>query len=316
MASRSNEASKLMVSRNIQKSNSSVLGIHMRKGKHTTLENAIKHTFMFYAEKKPRTKSMIKYAQINTHGPQNIRERRIDIEYLTKIMKDNDARIIVHSSSLTYPWKDTSYMWRHTFAQMKKSHMLSAYGIVIHLPKIEPKKIIPVLKILLNENRKYKKTYKTNTIIILEMISQKPSKYSYETPEKINALIAELKNHKITSRDIGICIDTAHIFVNHTEVDIRLYIDAKKYIKKIKYPTFIKLIHLNGNTRTGYSDSHTIPLSSDDQIWKKVPFKSSGALAFIEFAKKRHIPTILEMETQNPVKIKGFIRKVFITKCV
>lgn len=215
--------------------------------------------------------------------------------------------LFVHSTTITYPWKNTPYMLRHTFSQLRKSHMLNATGLVVHLPKLIPKKIIPVLKIMVTKNREYKKKYQSKTRIILEMISQKPSNVSYETPEKINALISELKSHKITTGDVGICIDTAHIFVNKA-VKIREYNDAKKYLNKIKYPSYIKLIHLNGNTRSGYSDNHTIPFLRNDLIWKGMDLKSSGLWSFIEFATSKQIPVVLEMETASSTKIKKLIR--------
>jgi len=285
------------------------IGVHVRKGKYITLEKAISHAFEYYSKTKQKT-SMIKCVQIHSHGPHNTRERRINIDSLINIIKNNKAHLIIHSSMLTYPWKDTSYQQTHINQQIKKAHILHAYGIVIHLPIMEPKNIMPVLKKIITENNQCKRQYKSKTIPILEMISQKPTKKSYETPEKINCLIATIKKYGWTARDIGICIDTAHIFVNHDDVHIRSYSDSLVYLKKIKYPTFIKLIHLNGNTLSSYKDCHTIPFLSNDLIWKGVPFKSSGVLAFIRFAKKRHIDVILEMETLDSLKIKSFIHKL------
>ena len=125
------------------------------------------------------------------------------------------------------------------------------------------------------------------------MVSQHPSCYSYETPEKINRLINQLKRHKISPTAVGICIDTAHIFVNKTSVKIRDYHNAKKYLRKID-PQYIGLFHINGNTRSGYSDCHTLPFSKDDLIWKDITYAQSGLRAFVEYAKKDKIPIILE----------------------
>ena len=285
----------------------SIIGIHVRKNKFSTIEKAIQSSFTYYTN----LNGNIRCVQIHTHGPQNIRERLINIPILKQIITTNQAMLFVHSTTLTYPWKNTPYMLRHTLSQLEKSHILNAGGLVIHLPKLTPNKIIPVLKVLVDKNRSYKKKYCSKTRIILEMVSQKPSKLSYETPEKINALITELKFHKITTMDVGICIDTAHIFVNKA-VKIRKYDDAKKYIKKIKFPAYIRLIHLNGNTRAGYSDKHTIPFLQNDLIWRGIDFKSSGLRLFIEFAKSRQIPVILEMETASSIKIKNLIKRIHL----
>jgi len=284
----------------------SIIGIHVRKNKYSTIEKAIQSAFTYYTSS---NESIIRCVQIHTHGPQNIRERLINITSLKQIITNNKAMLFVHSTTLTYPWKNTSYMLRHTLSQLEKSHILNASGFVVHLPKLAPKKIVPVLKVLVAKNHEYKKKYHSKTRIILEMISQKPSSVSYETPEKINALITELKFHKITTMDVGICIDTSHIFVNK-EVKIRKYDDATKYLKKIKSPSYIRLIHLNGNTRSGYSDNHAIPFLQNDLIWKGIDLNSSGLRSFVEFAKSKQIPVILEMEQGNSIKIKNLIKRI------
>ena len=286
----------------------SIIGIHVRKNKYPTLEKALICAFKYHFLKKS-TNSSIKCIQIHTHGPQHTRQKNINTIQLKKIIKEWSALLIVHSTLLTYPWKNTSYMLQHIFSQMEKSHILNAIGIVIHLPKLVPKDIIPILKIIISKNKVYKKKYHSKTICLLEMISQRPSNVSYETPEKINALITEIKINKITTKNIGICIDTAHIFVNKN-VKIRKYEDAKKYLNKIKYPSFIKLIHLNGNSRSGYSDVHVIPFSQNDLIWKGIKFESSGLKAFIEFAKLKQIPVILELELCNSFKVKTLIEEI------
>jgi len=273
------------------------LGVHLRKGRFITIEKAAETTLKY---------SKFNCIQIHTHGPTHKRERKINPEAFSKILKLHNACIMVHASSLTYPWKNTSTMDKHVFAQMEKSHILGAVGIVIHLPKLEPEGLMPKLLFLVKKNNEYKKKYRTKTIIILEMTSQKPSKHSYETPEKINNLIDTMKLHAITYRDVGICIDTAHIFVNK-KVNIREYDPAKKYLNKIKNPGFIKLIHLNGNSRSGYSDCHEIPFTRNDLIWRNISLASSGLLAFIEFAESRRICIILEMETRGRNAIKKFV---------
>ena len=62
----------------------------------------------------------------------------------------------------------------------------------------------------------------------------------YSKPEQLNDLINIFINNKITHKEVGICIDTAHIYTGSAK--IYTYNEAKKYIQSIKNKKFFCFI--------------------------------------------------------------------------
>lgn len=269
------------------------IGVHCKKGSFNTLHNAIANKFNIGADEKEE-KKLINVIQIHTHGPRNTREREINIGKIREVIEKNHAKLYIHTSCLTYPWKDTSFMLNHSNSQIRMANQLHANGIVFHLPKLNPIQIIPALKKLITMNH----ISGNYTTIILEMTSQKPSSFSYALPEQINALTDEIKKNKISDKHVGICIDTSHIFV-HPDVKIQEYTDAKQYLSKLINHNYIKLFHINGNSVSGFRDCHTIPFAKNDLIWGDVSYQESGLRAFVMYAHKYQISMVLEINTIN-----------------
>lgn len=299
------------------------VGIHCRKGTFPTITHAIEDKFKYCvlksnskrsnskrsnSSKKNKYYALINTVQIYTHGPQDTHLHKINNQVIKAMMNKYNAKLFIHTTFKTYPWKNTSYMLSHSNSQIKIANKLQADGIIFHLPQLTATKIPHILKKLIVFN---KEAGVNNTRILLEMIAQRPSSYSYETPEKINKLIIQLKKHQISSDIVGICIDTAHIFVNKTSVKIRKYCDAKKYLNKLE-SQYIGLFHINGNTRSGFSDCHTLPFANDDLIWRGISYSKSGLRAFVEYAKKHNIPIILEIQFNKVLlsDLKKLLKKI------
>lgn len=264
-----------------------IIGVHCSKKAFPSLVDAIKDKFDSISDEK---ESLIGAIQIHTHGPRNTSARKINAIKIIEVMKSHNAKLFIHTSHLTYPWKDTSFHLKHADNQIRSANQLNADGIVFHLAKLSPIKLMPVIKKLIKMNHESG----NRTTILLEMVSQKPNTYSYETPEKINKLTNELTSKNISDKQVGICIDTSHIFVN-PDVKIRNYADAKQYLSKLTNISYIKLFHINGNCLEGYRDCHTLPFNVDDLIWHGISYKQSGLRAFTEYAEKNNIPMILEI---------------------
>ncbi len=267
------------------------IGVHCSKKVFPTLHEAISDKFESIDDEK---ESLINAIQIHTHGPRNASVRKVDAIKIIEIIKLYNAKLFIHTSHLTYPWKDTPFQLVHANNQIKSANQLRANGIVFHLAKLSPIKLIPVIKKLIKMNHESG----NGTTILLEMISQKPNAYSYETPEKINKLTTQLVKKNISDKQVGICIDTSHIFVN-PDVKIQKYTDAKQYLAKLTNTCYIKLFHINGNCVEGYRDCHTLPFNDDDLIWHGISYKQSGLRAFVEYAEKNNIPMILEINVKQ-----------------
>ncbi len=243
--------------------------------------------------------------QLFTHGPRSTKKINIDIkEFCSKTKKIN---VFVHSSYLTIWWSEKPYIINHILDQIKVSISIKAKGFVVHLPQINPNLLIEKIKQLLSLiNNK-------NLKIIFEMTSI-GDKNIYSKPEQLNELINIFINNKITHKEVGICIDTAHIYTGSAK--IYTYNEAKKYIQSIKNKKYIASFHLNGNEYKydgSSGDKHAIPLDSKDKIWKNIDYKSSGCKFIIDWCKKNKTSYILEINPERHT-IKGiqkFINLVY-----
>ena len=253
-----------------------------------------------------------KVTQIFTHGPRS--KNRTKMNYTEVKEAKGLEKIYVHSSYLTNPWGNIkkNKTIAHAIDQFKIAKKIGALGVVLHIPKIDAKEVAYGMRILADELKVAGVVLGPNFKIILEMKALKAHKTkSYETPEKISGLIKELKEVKLGPNEIGICIDSAHIYASQAQ--IRNYNDAKKYIDALE-DEWIYLIHLNGNeydstTRAG--DKHAIPLSREDKLWGKTKYNESGCRAFLEYAQKINIDVILEAKSHHTQKqIKAFLAKV------
>jgi endonuclease IV len=258
-------------------------GIHVTR-ENTTLDANIKHYIDTYG---------VNSVQFFTHGPRNSRPSELDVPAIRRVCEM--IAVYIHTSYLS-----TLTNTEHIIDQANVAKSVNARGIVVHLPKKPVEFVVEHVEVLA----------RLSTVqIILEMTAIKAHPTdSYESPEKINRLIAGMIDRKI--RNVGICIDTAHIYASGA--DINSYDSATKYLNALAYPDWISLIHLNGNMydaskRAG--DKHTIPLHESDFVWRGQTYITSGCRAFIEFANKWRIDYIIEIHTPNDADLRDFLNK-------
>lgn len=248
--------------------------------------------------------------QIFTHGPQNSRQNKMDYPSIVAFCTEHKTNLYVHSSYLT------SGIWNITVenkddakpkaainilaAQLESCDKLNARGLILHLPKKEPAVILETLQVV------SKLLTSHNTPILLEMTSVKPdSNKTYETPQKINNL-TKLILEKFPELDWGWCPDTAHLWGAGIELDDCNVM--KKWLKKLKYPKLIKLIHLNGASITTFNtgkDKHKVLFGDEDDIWNStfteaqvyddLGVTQSSISILAAFAKKYKIDCICEV---------------------
>ena len=239
-------------------------------------------------------------AQIFTHGPKGKAMNRFNTEELRELCHEH--RIYVHSTYFT-TWKDLAHMQE----QFSLAASLGAQGVVLHLGKISPEAHIEVLAKLRIapvrlDNAKCAHLAKQRTCrIILEMRALKPDRWTYQTPAEINELCEALQLAGFTSDRVIICLDTAHIAA--ARIALRTRKDADLYMAALKYPEYIGLLHLNGNTynpaeRAG--DHHCVPMSAEDWVWSlggaPIAVADSGAAALTEWFTSRGRDVILEQD--------------------
>lgn len=246
--------------------------------------------------------------QIFTHGPRTT--ARVDHDYKKIREVSKDINIYVHSSYPTNPWNQKLDI-QHTIDQFVSSDELGSKGVVLHIPKLDPVSVAKPIKTLVDILTKRDLLKNQKVILEMKAVSQ-DDLMSYESPTKINRLIDALIAEGLTSDNIGICIDTAHIYAG--KAVIYTYEDGVKYCSDLQYPEWIYLLHLNGNVydaekRAG--DKHAIPFDREDKVWKGLNYNISGCKAFIEYAHKKRIDIILEVKDHHtPANIDAFINMI------
>jgi endonuclease IV len=260
------------------------MGIHVAKG--ANLAKSLQSAMMRYG---------LASAQIFTHGPQSMSKVKYDADEVREITQ-RGLRLYVHSTYLTTVWRDMEHDMNHTIAQFEAADDAGALGVVIHLPKMESDRIA----FGVNELVRIRKAKGLNAKIILEMKALTSHKtQSYETPRKIMDLVAEMTKYGISSEDVGICIDTAHIAAGKAQ--IRTYEMARHYLASIDRQ-WIALIHLNGNEYDGNiraGDKHCLALSEADKVWNSIDYEDSGCRAFVEYAQEFNIDFIMELHYEG-----------------
>lgn len=248
----------------------------------------------------------IECAQIFTHGPRNARANAIDCVEIKKI-SDNNFPVYCHSCYSCLPWKDDEKRFHLCEDELKSGSLVGASGVVVHLPKDTIEVITENMKKMTKLAAKHKQT------ILIEPPAMKSEvNRTYETPEMVNKLTESLMNLP----NWGWCLDTAHI--HSTGGDIRTRELADTWLKGLKYPEKIKLIHFNGSHRTLGSgvDKHAVPFidggtSGADNLWGNVDvLAKTGGYSFVRFAKQYNIDILLEPNYGTDPEIKTCIEQM------
>ena len=236
--------------------------------------------------------------QIFAVGPANSRVNISDAEKTG--IKEADIDVYVHSSYLSNPWSKRSHFGVILVKQeLKLCQEIGAKGLVVHLQRQPPNIIAKVIADILLSDQTPKEP-----IIYLEVESYKSCETTYETPEKICALFAEIKKLGVEHR-VGLCIDTAHLWA--AGVDISSYQDCMTWLTQTQDITDNLMVHFNDQIwALGQGRDEHAPLGYGT-IWGKYnsdstdkPMEKSGLVAVLDWATEKNCPIILERKPDRP----------------
>lgn len=219
--------------------------------------------------------------QIFVSGPRSKKMILINHKELKKTAKEKDISLYAHNSYFGSPWSDNPATIQFVKDQLDVCEKSGIKGFVIHLPKKPLSVVIDILPKIVHS--------KVEILLEIPAVKSDPN-LSWETPHRINLLCKAIKKAKI--KNTFICVDTSHIFA--CGLDLTTKKQAKKWLKDIKYPNMIHMIHLNdsqvplGNNKDVHAQIHK------GEMWKGLPPKKSGMGPFIEFGIDNDIPIILE----------------------
>lgn len=170
-----------------------------------------------------------------------------DMESYRQYIINNSITLYVHSRYLDIPWKGGSYAYLQK--EMDRCVKIGAYGFVLHLHKATKENIYESLMRL---------SPPPQLKIFLENSAMRNNPYT-KPRDFIN-----LYNYLYRDFNIGICIDTAHLWVSGVE-------PTKAFFKSIssKIPSPDILIHLNDSTSKKGSGIDVHETIGKGLIWGK-----------------------------------------------
>lgn len=281
------------------------LGVHVKKtgilkkgDTHNSIGDAIRDEIKTHG---------ITAAQIFTHGPAYFKKNNITKEDFKDIKIDLTVHCCYSSTSFWKEPEKKDIQLANMLTQADLCKEIGAWGCVIHIYKT------PIDAICKRANLLKDHFIKNKITLLLEMSAGVPSDDNYDTydsPERINALVEALFKESKNEDWFGITVDTAHIW--GAGQNIATYEAMFKWLQKIKYPKQIKQFHLNGSKaecRSGI-DKHAAPFEKNDKIWHGTEFKNSGVRAVLEFAKKYDITIICEINDGDLDEVVDCFKKV------
>lgn len=217
-----------------------------------------------------------------------------------KYLKDNDMKVVVHSSylhNLSRDWDEYSWWLTNLELEIKYAHYIGAIGLVLHFGK--------KLDLTLAEayNNMYtslvyihKKTRNYNNVkILLETPAGQGSEICYKLEDLVHFYkkFSRSENKELRDR-IKLCVDTCHIFSAgydlRNNITVKMYLEAFEELIGLNH---IKLIHLN-DSKVELGDRK----DRHENIGKGfIGFK--GLKYFFDYFYKKGVPIVLETPNEG-----------------
>lgn len=224
----------------------------------------------------------MKAAAIFVGGPKNRKITLTDQECAD--IRAMDTVVVAHNTYSASPWKGDPSAAEFIKEQLRTCQRAGIVGLVVHLPKLPADAVIRYLPRLHEPAAPDVKLY-------FETPAVSPKESYYETPAKLAALFRQIP----PEMNVGLCIDTAHIWT--CGVDISTYALAERYTVELEamhgiIPPQSIMFHLNDSQRPLGVGPDAHEALTHGQIW--APGAGSGLIAFIDYIVKHNSIAILE----------------------
>ncbi len=227
-------------------------------------------------------------------GPKNYNVN-FDADEAKRVKKAiDDAKLvgIAHSAYCNLPWDDKKIAIKSIKDEAKMGLICGFKGTVVHTGRVSAEKIIKALPKIITDG----------FTIYLEPTAMSEKKALYASPKALLDLFDEIdtKCSKEVARNVGLCIDTAHMWLSG--VDLQTVKAASTFFKAFKGFKHKIMIHLNGAAYAKGSGKDTHAPLMFDKIWGGMKYADSGLSYIIKFAKFNQIPMILERPALDMLK--------------
>lgn len=238
-------------------------------------------------------------AQIFVCGPQTYAQTLSadDKAAIRRYVDETGLSLVIHGAYVDIPWSQRQQAIGNIMEEMRIAYQIGATGVVVHLGNSTNNSI----EFVLNELGRLEQTVKESTMLWLETNSVRASANSFETPEKIRALFEKVKLYNVHSINVGLCVDTAHLFACGVSLDT--YDKAKQWFTSI--PDVPLMLHLNDSGSKLGSGKDLHESLCYGEIWRVyhpetgiLPIEQSGLAYIVEMVHKKNIVAILERDDE------------------
>jgi sugar phosphate isomerase/epimerase len=197
------------------------------------------------------------------------------------------------------PWRGDPEAARYIREEQRVCQEAGIEGLVVHLPKLPPDVVLRHAGAILEPGAPDVQLY-------LETPATRPAESLYETPAKLAALFRALRAAlpDLAPR-FGLCVDTAHLSTSGVDLRSRAAAEAWLAALEAEADAFPRvMLHLNDSLRPlGVGPDAHAPLA-EGKMWEayRSRLDESGLAAFVEWARRRGAPTILERKPREALR--------------
>lgn len=244
-------------------------------------------------------------AQIFVSGPQNFNETLSDQDKIAtrQFVNETGIDLVIHGAYVDNPWSRAQGSIHNIKQEMRVCALIGASGVIVHLAAGAASD--DNLRYVLEEIANIEENVSASVILWLEIHTAKPSGFTYETPEKLNALFERIARIDTGHLRVGLCIDTAHLFSCGMALDT--YNAATVWLSQL--PKVPIMLHLNDSASKLGSGIDKHAVLCEGELWRSyhperghLPIENSGLVAILNWAESNSIMTILERDPEDTVK--------------
>ena len=212
---------------------------------------------------------------------------------MRELIEKSGLRVIAHSSYGGSPW-ETAAGSDYVRSEIAVCREAGIEGLVVHLPKLPLPAVLAALP----------RFVVAGVTVYLETPAIREADSMYESPAKLGALFRAIASDHACAGlagQIGLCVDTAHLWTNGVQA-VRARESMARWLAGLAeagVPVDRMMFHLNDSERPcGVGPDTHAPLGLG-RIWEKTDPADSGIAAVLEFARARGAPVILERKPKE-----------------
>lgn len=230
-----------------------------------------------------------------------------DMIAIKSMIIQRDINLVIHGTYTDNPWGKNDASIENIKYELTVAHKLGATGVIVHLGA--KANDVVALEYVLSNVSNLPATIRENVILWLEINAARPTKDTFETPAKIEALFKKIATCTTRGLKIGLCIDTAHLFACGVALDTadaaKIWMEdtisrLEKFSEVFGYDIPI-MLHLNDSATKLESGKDAHASITYGNIWKPRDDEivADGYIYLIHLAEKINMDVIFERNKED-----------------